>query len=1028
MKRKLIFLLMTFLYVTAAMAQSHVITGRVMDGATEGEPLPSAAVALLSPKDSSVVAGVATTVDGNFRLSTRKNGSYIVRYTYMGYVTQFKNITLEKGKESLDLGTVTLQEDVKLLKETVITAAMAQVEMKADTVVFNAEAYRLPEGSTLEALIKKLPGAEVAEDGTVKINGKTVNKIMVEGKEFFLNDNQLTMKNLPSNMVKKLKTYDRQSDYSRMTGIDDGEEETVLDLTVKKEMKQGWMFNLDLAGGTEDRYALKGNVSRFNDQFQFMLIGNRNNVGDRGWGGRRGGGGITTTTSGALNVNWNNGRKEFEAGMFEIGGDVRYNLRKTSSFTRTNSQTFLTETTSTFGNSMSTNLSHASNLDANIRLEWAPDSMTNIMFRPRFSHSENDALSQSLNVTFNSDPYKAGMKNPLTEYANWNDIDSIRVNSNDRYNTSDGLSNSGNARLQVNRRLNSNGRNLTLDADGSYSKSEGDAYSLSLVKYYQGNRPGSDLYQNTSTPRKNYHYQARLSYSEPIFNGANLQFSYQIQRRFQDQNRTMLTWEDMTDYLHNQGITNYTAEDLFTGRVAGLENAVMVKDLQNSQYATYKELNHNARVMFRYNKKFENGGTFRLNAGISFQPQTTHMDYQKGSIDTTIIRNTYNWAPSLSMRWKISNTSQWNFRYSGNMSQPSMTNLVEVMDNSDPLNVSTGNAGLKSSWNDRFMMFYNNFLPETQTSYAFHLHFNNTRRQISNASIYDSHTGAKYHRPLNIDGNWNISPNIMFNSALGAKKWFNISSWTGITYTHAVGYQSGELSDESRYYLTSNNGGVDLEGLFAHTQLGKQITKRTNVGEYLRLNYRRDLGLNEDWSIDFGLTGGFNYSHARNNVQTNANLDTWSFNYGGNAMVTTPWNMTFATDIGKESRRGYDDASMNTDELVWNASLSQNMKKWLKNHDLTLSVEWYDILRQRSNISRAISATMRSDTYTNSINSYLMVHLIYKLNLMGNRDSRQSMGPGGPGFGGPGGGSGGHGGRSGGGGNRPAGGMRPARM
>lgn len=1025
--KKLLLLFTLFIIGTSAWAQSHVLTGKVMDGALEGEPLAGAGVALLNPKDSSVVAGVATGIEGRWRMTTRKEGTYLLRYTYMGYVSQFRTITIKKDQETMDLGTVTMEEDVKVMKEAIVSAAAAQVEVRADTFVYNADAYRLPEGSNIEALIKKFPGAEIQDDGTIKINGKTVKKIMVEGKDFLNGDTQTAVKNLPANMVKNVKAYDQQSDYARITGIDDGEEETVLDFTVKKGMKEGWIVNLDLGGGTEERYTAKGNVMRFMDNYQLALIGGRNNVGNRGFGGWGGGNnGIVTTTEGAANFNWENGKKDREAGALEVGGNVRYRGSETDQQTRTNSQTFLTESASNFTNSLSSSLRNAHSVNAMFKLEWSPDSMTNINFRPSYSFSKNDALTRSQSVTFNSDPYAAGMTDPLKEYVNWNDEHSIRVNANDRISESDGHSNSGSARLQINRRLNNRGRNLTLNLDGSYSKSYSDAASLSLVKYYQSGLINNHTYQTTASPSKNYYYQGRLSYTEPLAKNLNLQVSYQAQRRFQDQNRTMLTWQDMADYLEEHGLTNYTAEQLYTGVVPGLDPTLMIQDLQNSQYATYKELNHDARLMLRFNKKTGDEGSIRVNAGVSFQPQTTHMDYKKANVDTTITRHTYNWSPSLGVRWKISKTSQLNMRYFGNMNQPSMTNLLEVMDTSDPLHISTGNAGLKSSWSDRFRLFYNNYIEKTQTSYGMHLDFTNTRRSISNATIYDQQTGARYSRPLNIDGNWNIRPNIMFNTAMGSKKYFNISSFTSVGYTHSVGYQSGDISDEGRYYLTSGiNGGVDMDGLFAHTAITKQITKQTSVGENLRLNYRRDLGINQDWSIDFGVSGSFNYNHARNNVQTKANLDTWTFNYGGNAQVTTPWNMTFATDIAKESRRGYDDKSMNTNELIWNLQLSQGLKKWLKGQDLTVSLEWYDALRQRSNISRAISATMRSDSYNNAINSYFMVHLIYKLNLVGNKQARREagMGPGGPGMGGPGGGPGD--GRGPGGGGAP---MHPARI
>ena len=243
-----------------AMAQKATMKGTIMDGGL-GEPLPGAAVVLLNQKDSTQVTGVVSDTEGRVTLPVSKYGTYLLRISYMGYVTQWKTITLSRSQKELDLGTVTLEEDAKMMKEAQVTAQLAQVEMKEDTFIYNAGAFRVPEGSNLEELIRKLPGAEIEDDGTVKINGKTVSKIMVGGKEFFANDTKMALKNIPTKMVEKVKSYDKKSDYSRITGIDDGEEETVLDLTVKKGMKEGWLINADLGYGTEDRYTAKANIS-----------------------------------------------------------------------------------------------------------------------------------------------------------------------------------------------------------------------------------------------------------------------------------------------------------------------------------------------------------------------------------------------------------------------------------------------------------------------------------------------------------------------------------------------------------------------------------------------------------------------------------------------------------------------------------------------------------------------------------------------------------------------------------------------
>ncbi|MBR3433965.1 MAG: TonB-dependent receptor [Bacteroidaceae bacterium] len=1010
MKRFLLYIMVMLLCPVIMKAQKVTVSGLIMDG-TNNEALLGATVVLLQPKDSTQAAGVLTDAEGKFKLPAVKAGSYIMRVSYVGYTSQYKNLTLGKGAKTVNVGTLTLQENSRLLNEAEVVAKLAQVEMKADTFVYNAEAFRLTEGSALEELVRKLPGAEIDDDGNIKINGKSVSKIMVEGKEYFQNDTKMALKNLPSKLIKKLKAYDKKSDYSRITGIDDGEEETVLDLTVKKGMKDGWVGNFDGAYGTADRYSGNFNVNRFLDHSYTSVVGSRNNTNDgRGrWGG--GNSGITTSTMGGVTFAWENGKPDYSAGLLKMGGNVRYSRTDSESENKTNQEMYLPGGKSQFSNSKSQGQNMNQNVNANFRLEWFPDSMTNILFRPNFSHSNGDNFSHNHSVTFNESPFEAGLTDPVEEYKTWADPNKIRVNGNERFNNGDSWNNNINGDLQVNRRLVVPGRNLTLNLGGSYSESNSKSYSRSLVNYYQRNGEKTATYQNTESPSKNYNYQGRLSYTEPILKGTVLQGSYQIQYRFQDSDREMMVYDQLEKALADHGLTDVTALDLYNGTYNGMDFSSygidlsnLVRDAQNSQYATYRELNQSVNLMLRHTSKFENGQELRFNAGVDFQPQRTDMEYQRGAVDTSIVRHIQNWAPRFNFRWKISDTSQLRVRYNGTMNQPSMVNLIEVMDTSNPLYVSTGNSGLKSSWSDRFNIDYNDYLTERQMGWNISAWGNINRRSISNATIYDTESGRSYSRPMNIDGSWNAGTWMGFNTAIGSKKSFNLHFNQNLNYSNNVGYISSNLDDGARQYI---DGELDMNGLFSYMDrlglLQKATTRSINLGENLRLNYRNDL-------LEVGVNGGMNYQHARNDMQQSGNRDTWMFNYGGNIVLNLPWNMQFSSDISQQSRRGYDDKSMNTNELIWNAQISQN---FLKQKNATVSVQWFDILKQRSSISRNYSATNRSDTWTNAIHSYVMVHLIYRFNLMGNKEARaagmgnMNGGWGGEGRGGWGGGRGG---------------------
>ncbi len=982
MKKILLSLLLILVSIPVLRAQKVIVSGTVADADTH-ESLPSAAVVLLRP-DSVQAVGVATGLKGAFTLPAVKPGSYILKVSFVGYRTHYRNLTLTKAqtKEEVKLGTIGLASDAVLMQSAEVTARAAQVEMKADTFVYNSSAYRLPEGSALEELVRKLPGAEVDENGTIKINGKEVKKIMVDGKEFFDNDTKMAMKNLPTKMVENIKAYDRQSDYTRITGIDDGEEETVLDLTVKKGMKKGWLINSDVGYGTEERYIGKAMVNRFTDRLQFTTVGSTNNINDRGFPGggfgRMGGGsGLVDSKMAGINIVWENGKKEREAGRLELGGNIRYNHNSNDSESKTNSQTFLGgEGNNSFSNSRRKSISSNTNVRGNFRLEWSPDSMTRINFRPNFSYSENYGWSASNSVTFNEDPYLK-YTDPLYQYRN--DLtDPSLVNSNDRDAKNDGNSRSVDGRLQLNRRLNSKGRNVDLSFSGGYSSSDNTSFSISNVHYYREtdpNRKKSYTNQYNVNPSKSHNLRAGASYNEPLFEGANLQFRYNYRYSYSDSDRSMYS----LDSLVSKGLVS--EGDLYLGYIPGMDWLELCKNQRNSQYATYKEHEHEAQMMFRYKK-----GEFQLNAGVSFQPQTTHMDYLKDRLDTTVTRHVFNWAPRFDVRYKFSKVSQIRFRYNGRSSQPSMTNLLDITDDSDPLNVSRGNPGLKPAWTNRANLFYNGGIPDKQMSWMVHAEGSMTQNSISTAVTYDEQTGKRTSRPENINGNWNARGSFMFNTALGAKKYFNVHTFTHWGYTNDVGY-------------------ISSSGRQASAFPQKATTKKTSVGERLRFNFRNDL-------LELGINGSINYDHARNDLQPNGNLDTYNFSYGGNAIINFPWNMSLSTDLGMDSRRGYDDASMNTNELIWNAQLSQS---FLKENAATISVQWYDILRERSNISRSISATGRSDTWNNAIHNYVMVHFIYRLNLFGSREARAGMGgprdgfgpsggrrgPGGGGFGPP---------------------------
>ena len=961
MKKLLIWTVLLLTATLSTYAQNKIVTvsGRVIEAGTK-EPVELAAVQLLSLPDSAQVAGMTTSTQGYFSLSKQKPGKYLLKVSFIGYVTKIIPVQLTANVPAKKMGNIELATDAVMLQEAVVVAEAPQVTVVEDTLMYNSSAYRTPEGAMLEELVKKLPGAEIDDDGNVKINGKDLKKIMVDGKEFFGGDVKTGLKNLPVDMVDKLKTYDKKSDLARVTGIDDGEEETVLDLTVKKGMNQGWFGNADLGAGTKDRYTGRMMLNRFVDKTQFSIIGSANNVNDQGFSG--GGGGPRWRSNNGLNATKMLGANfATQTNKLELGGSVRYNFQDADIPSINSSERFL-QNGNSYSNSNNKNRNKGTNLNADFRMEWKPDTLTNIIFRPNFSYGRTNNASRSESGTFNEDPFNL-IVNP-NDYLNFDNLSDdplkdIRVNATNSASLSKGKSLSGNATLQVNRKLNNRGRNLTFRGVFGYGDNDNDQYTQSETRYYQLlNHLGGDsiLYRNQyiTTPTRNYNYTAQVTYSEPIAKATFLQFSYQFQYKYSKSDKTTFDLLDYPDWAIGGALPS------------GYESHAVDSLSKNAEYRYY---NHDASVGLRFIRP-----KYQLNVGMSFQPQNSTLSYKKGDymIDTT--RTVFNFAPNMDLRFRFSKVSQLRFTYRGRSNQPTMENLLPITDNSNPLNIRMGNPGLKPSFAHTMRLFYNTYNAEKQRGIMTHFSFTATQNSISNSTRYNEETGGLITRPENINGNWNAFGMFGFNTALKNKK-YTINTFTNVNYQNNVAF----LYNQD----TKNNDRNTSTGL----TLGERVT-----GSY-----------RNDW-FEFSLNGSINYTAERNKLRPENNQEPYTYSYGASTNITMPWKMTLATNIANQSRRGYRDSSMNRDELIWNAQLAQSLLKGAA----TVSFEVYDILRQQSNISRSLSADMRSVSEYNGINSYCMVHFIYRLNIFGSKAAREKMmNSGRRGFGGPGRGPGG---------------------
>ena len=955
--KKSILMMLLLLVSIASFAQERLVSGAIIDRDTK-DPIEQVTVQLLKT-DSTYVTGAISNEKGLFHLNAPENGKYLLKITSVGYKPTVKRVVIEQDK-NLALGNVVVGADAIMLKGAVVTAMAQKVTLKEDTFVYNSAAYRTPEGSVVEELVKRLPGAEVSDDGTIKINGKEVKKILVDGKEFMTGDTKTALKNLPTSIIDKIKAYDEKSDLSKVTGIDDGEEQTVLDFNVKKGMNKGLMSNIDLGIGNKDRYSARGMGGYFNNNNRFMLFGNANNTSDRGFGGggpRRGfGGGNGLNASKMLAANYNYEEKN----KFKFNTSLRWNHSDGDVWSRRSSENFM-GSSSSFSNSLNQNFSRSDSWNGNIRLEWMPDTMTNILFRPSIPWTTNDSRSTGISASYNQDPYQY-TEDPLSDEGieKMDEVDAV-INRQKSVSLSYSKNNNIRGMLQLNRKLNNKGRNVTLRMDAKYTDKDSKSISLQNAHLYLvQNEAGLDSTYQTNrynlTPSKDYSYSAQATYSEPLWKATFLQFSYKFTYSYSKSDRSTY---DFSKYSFDGISPEYGAWGNYLGRLDG--ELGDYRDDKLSRYSEYRNYTHDIQVMMRFIRQ-----KYNLNFGVMIQPQRSKFiqDYQGKYVDT--VRTVTNVSPTLDFRYRFSKMSNLRVNYRGTTSQPSISQLLDITDNSDPLNISKGNPGLKPSFTQNFRLFYNNFVQNHNKGVMTYINFSTTSNSISNKVTYDETTGGRITRPENINGNWNVMGAFMFNCSIDSTGVWNINTDTNLGYNHYVSYLSLDKSQDSQ----------------------KNTTQNTTWNERLSLSYRND------W-LELSLDGTLAYNHAKNKLQPNSNLDTWQFSYGPSMTLTAPWGTSLNTSLSCSSRRGYSDASMNTDEFVWNAQLSQG---FLKGKPLTVMLQFYDLLHQQSTFSRAISSVSRTDTEYNAINSYAMLHVVYRMNLFGGKDARKENrgeGPGG---------------------------------
>ena len=904
---KCLLMLLMILFSPMAFAQQSGVnvTGSIVEQGSD-TPIEQASVRVLNVKDSAMVRGVVSARNGSFTLKNVKKGSYLLHITFIGYDPLYQPLQITGKKNPVNVGKLELSDGAIELGEAVVIGKAPEVTVRNDTVEYNADSYKVTEGSVLEDLLKKMPGVEVDSEGKITVNGKEVKKVMVDGKEFFSDDPKVASKNLPAKMIDKLQVLDKKSDMAQMTGFDDGEEETVINLTVKPGMKQGWFGNAYGGYGSKDRYEGNAMVNRFVNNDQITFMGGANNTNNMGFsdlastmfsgmgggGGRRGGFGAGSgiTSSGNAGLNFS---KEFKPDKLTLGGNTRYSHSDNDARSKSDRQNILPGDSSSYDNSEAMSRTKSDNFGVDFRLEWKPDTMTQLIFRPSFSlsHSMNDNFSDATTLD--------------------NERDTVNTNKSSNYSESNGYN--LNASIDFSRKLNNKGRVFSATLSGGNSDSYSDGMNRSDIVYFNQTDAlkNSIIDQRSRYDNKGFNYRAYVSWVEPIGHNNFIQATYSISQRKQEA-------------LKN--VYNQDADGIYN-----------VLDSAYSQSYRNNFISQRASLSFKSQR-----AKFNYTIGLNLDPSYSSSENFVG--DTTlskITRKVVNLSPMAQFNYMFDKRTNLRIMYNGRTSQPSMTQLQPVADISDPTNITIGNPDLNPRYTNNVFIRFQQFTPEKQRAFMIMANGSYIINDIVSYTSYNQETGVKTTTYKNVNGNYSGNVRMMLNTPLKNKK-FSINSMTMASFANSNGYINEE-KNTNRNLILSERGGIDFRSSY----------------------------------LDLGVNGNIRYNATSNSLQKENNQNTFNYGAGGYTTIYLPLNFKIESDVNWSTNSGYGDG-FKQNEVLWNASAS---KSFLKNNQGTLRFKIYDILQQRSNISRSVTASYIQDSEYNTLGSYFMVHFIYRFSI-----------------------------------------------
>jgi len=924
MQKLTLILLILLVSASSLFAQQATLKGTVID-TSEKKNLTNSVVALLRKSDSVLVTFGRTDKSGQFTLSRFVPGKFVLMVTHPAYADYMDEIEV-KDASPVNLGNIAMILKSQLLQEVVVSHKLGAIRIKGDTTEYKADSFYMKAGSSVEDLLKKLPGIQVDRNGKITAQGEAVQKVLVDGEEFFSDDPTIATRGLLSDAVDKVQVFDKKSDQATFTGVDDGQKVKTIDLKLKEDKKKGYFGKLELGSNGDKYWNNTGMLNAFKAKRKFSAFGIMSTTGKTGldwresmnYGGVGGGMDMGMSDDGGMYITMSSGGDDFDGGSYwgegfpkgwsagvhysnkwngdrlHLNGNYKYNKLNTEASGINTSKYILPDTlyyVNEFGNTYSSKERHR------------VDGMYEVQIDS----------SSSLKITAGGSTGKSNSYN-VTK-TDWLDENGNPVRKIDQRTSSIGENKAFNSTLLYRKKFKKQGRTISVNFNQDYKENESQGFLYADNEYFDSN--GASTHKLVDQKKINDNITSlvngKVSYTEPLSKRALLEFNYSMSNNHRQSRRTALEKMD-------PGSPKY--EDIV--------------DSLSNDYA-FNVFNNAAGINYRYAKPK------RISFG--FGANVSRADFTRKDLKSNqqVKYSFTNFFPSANITWTLGSNGSLRFNYNGSTQAPSIDQIQPVADNSDQSNIKLGNPDLDQAFRQRFNISYNNFKILSESGIYASMSFSTVQNDFSSMTTIKN--GTRITQPVNVNGN------------------YNMSGW--LDYNKKVKLIDAQVGPSINFNKSRNINFID--GL-----------ENTNN------NYSVGFGINvwkqKEKKYQFSLRPELRFNESKSSLRKDVVTKYWTQEYEADLTVFLPWKLEIGSDVSVNIRQKTDDFDKNNNVVKLNARLE---RKILKNDAGRIRFAAFDILDQNIGFSRSINSNFINERTYDTFRRYFMLSLIWNFNKNG---------------------------------------------